>query len=56
MGQIEKVALIYIPPCVKYTASGKLLCREPSSVLCYELDGWGWSWREAQREEIYVYL
>ena len=62
-GQIERVALKLILPCVKQIAKGKSLCsRERSLVLCDDLEGWdgvevrkGWG-GGFKREETCVYV
>ena len=50
---------VYPLPCVKWTASGKLLCSTGSSALCSVMTeragmrGVGW---KLKREGVYVYL
>lgn len=58
MGQIKKSSTdIHTLPCVKQSASGKLLSNtEPSLALCDNLEGWDEVWKAQEEGGIYVQL
>ena len=58
VGEIESSIDIYILPCVKQTASGKLLYGTGSPAWCSVMTwaaGWGW-WEGGSRERGYIYI
>lgn len=61
LGQIERGALKYTLPCIKYIAEWEpaVLQRDLNLVLCDDPEVWDWEEggeRKAQEEGIYVHM